>query len=78
MYMNQFWVSLIIQNEGDKRAWLSPMSESVSSLEAAMKTIERSRQNYNVLSAWVDVFDTDNVKHTVFHECYVDPLGYVR
>ena len=28
-----------------------------------------------MLSAWVDVFDEDNIKHIVFHECYINAFG---
>lgn len=76
--MKQYWVSVIIQDESDKRAWLSAMSDSVLSIDKAMETIDKARKNYTVLSAWVDTFDENNTKQTVFHECYVDALGYVE
>ena len=76
--MKQYWVSAIIQDEGDKRAWLSAMSDSVLSIDKAMETIEKARNNYTVLSAWIDTFDENSVKQTVFHECYVNALGYVE
>ena len=75
--MKQYWVSCMIQDENDKRAWLSAMSDSVLSMEEAIDTINRARKNFTVLSAWVDVFDEKNTKQTVFHECYVNALGYV-
>ena len=76
--MKQYWVSMIIQDESDKRAWLSAMSDSVLSIDKAMETIDKARKNYTVLSAWVDTFDENNTKQTVFHECYVNALGYVE
>lgn len=76
--MKQYWVSVIIQDESDKRAWLSAMSDSVLSIDKAMETIDKARKNYTVLSAWVDTFDENNTKQTVFHECYVNALGYVE
>ena len=36
------------------------------------------RESHNVLSAWIDVFDKNDQKTTVFHECYVDVLGNVK
>ena len=75
--MKQYWVSCMIQDENDKRAWLSAMSDSVLSMEEAIDTINRARKNFTTLSAWIDVFDEKNAKQTVFHECYVNALGYV-
>ena len=76
--MKQYWVSAIVQNKGDKRAWLCAMSSMSISIEDGMKTIERLRNNFTVLSAWIDMIDEDDVKQTVFHECYVNELGYVK
>lgn len=76
--MKQYWVSAIIQNDEDKRAWLCAMNDSVCSIEQAMETINRARANHTVLSAWVDTFDENNDKETVFHECYVNIVGHVN
>ena len=76
--MEKYWVSLIIQNKGDKRAWLCAMSNCEMSLENAMETINKARTRFIVLSAWVDTFDKDNNKQTVFHECYVNCIGQVK
>lgn len=73
--MKQYWVSLIIQNDDDRRAWLSAMSDSVSTIEQAKVTIKRARSNFKVLSAWIDEFDENDKKTTVYHRCYVDSLG---
>ena len=75
--MKQYWVSEIVQNEEDKRAWLSSMQESALSMEEAMRAIEFARENFTVLSAWIDIFDNAGNKKTVFHECYVNALGFV-
>lgn len=48
------------------------------SLEGAIKLIEKGKQNYRVLSAWVDTFDTNNQKVIVFHECYVNAIGNIE
>lgn len=70
--MKKYWVSAIIQNKHDERAWLCAMTDCVLSLEKAKEVIERMRENHTVLSAWIDVFDENNIKQTVFHECYID------
>ena len=76
--MEKYWVSLIIQNKDDKRAWLCAMSNCEMSLENAMETINKAKARFVVLSAWVDTFDKNNEKHTVFHECYVNCIGQVK
>lgn len=76
--MKFYYVSVIIQNKGDNRPWLCAMTDSQNRLEDAMETITRARNNYNVLSAWIDAFDENNVKQTVFHECYIDILGNIH
>lgn len=76
--MKHFWVSVIMQDPDDKRAWRCTMSNSVSSIEEAKIAIEVARKNFTVLSAWVDIFDENNIKKTVFHECYVDAFGKVE
>ena len=75
--MGLYWVSLIIQDAENSKPWLSSMSSGCVSFEEAMKTIERGRNNYRVLCAWIDVFDKNNRKSTVFHECYIDAIGNV-
>ena len=72
--METYWVSLIIQNK-DNKAWLCAMSDCETSLESAIETINKAKTKFVVLSAWVDTFDENNKKHTVFHECYVDCIG---
>ena len=69
---------MIIQNEHDKRAWLCPIAESVCDTNEAEDLILKARKQFTVLSAWIDIFDEDGVKETVYHECYVNPLGMVR
>ena len=76
--MTLYYVSAIIQNEGDAKPWLCTMTDSIISLENAMEIIARARTNHNVLSAWIDMFDKNNVKQTVFHECYIDILGNIN
>ena len=69
--MKLYWVSLLIQDKENTKPWLCAMSE-------AIKIIEKGKQNYRILSAWVDTFDTNNQKVTVFHECYVNAIGNVE
>ena len=76
--MKQFWVSIIMQNPDDKQARRCSMSDSVPNIEEAKIAIEVARKNFTVLSAWVDVFDENNVKETVLHECYIDAFGKVE
>lgn len=44
------------------------MSSGCTNLGEAMETIDRGRNNYRVLSAWIDIFDENGNKSTVFHE----------
>ena len=76
--MREYWVSAIIQNDSDNKAWLLSMTDSVPSLERAIEAINRTKVTHRVLSAWVDIFDDSNNKHTVFHECYVNIVGNVN
>ena len=76
--MTQYWVSLLIQDNENSKPWLSAMTNSCSSMDEAKKTIYRGRKNFRVLSAWIDTFDKNNNKSTVFHECYVDAIGHVN
>ena len=55
--MKQYWVSMIIQNEHDKRAWLCSMAESVFDTDEAEDLILKARKQFTVLSAWIDIFD---------------------
>lgn len=73
--MGLYWVSAIIQNEGNKKPWLCAMSEGELSLEKAMDVVAFTKENHTVLSIWVDTFDENNVKQTVFHECYINAFG---
>lgn len=74
--MDLYWVSLLIQDTENSKPWLCMMTDSCITLEDAKKVIEKGRSKFRVLSAWVDRFD-NNVKTTVYHECYVNPLGGV-
>lgn len=73
--MNAYWVSILIQNSEDKRAWSCSFTTPALSLDEANKQIENGRKNYRVLSAWIDTFNSNDERITVFHECYVDVFG---
>ena len=73
-----YWVSLLIQDNEHSEPWLAAMTDSCISMKEAMDDVNKGRENYRVLSAWIDTFDEDNKKTTVFHECYVDAIGKVH
>ena len=75
--MKLYWVSAIVQNKGDQKPWLLAMSEGELSLEKATEVVARIKEDHTVLSAWVDLFDENDCKQTVFHECYIDAFGTV-
>lgn len=68
--MKRYYVSTLIQDE-NKEIWLSAMSDCVLSIEEAMKLIEKSRNNYNVIAAWIDSFDDNDTKKIEYHKCYI-------
>lgn len=75
LHYNNYWVSLLIQDDEKSKPYLISMTDSAPYLKDAIEIIERTRKNYRVLSAWVDVFDENNSKITMFHECYVNVVG---
>ena len=75
--MNLYWVSAIIQNKEDKKPWLCSMYNGQASLEKALEVVAHTKEIHTVLSVWIDLFDEDMNKQTVFHECYIDCLGNV-
>ena len=72
-----YWVSAIIQDKGDSKPWLLAVSEGELSLERAKAAIDFIKKNHTVLSAWIDTFNENKVKETVFHECYIDAFGCI-
>lgn len=75
--MKLYWVSMIIQENASAMPWLCSKSTGFLTIEEAHKEIQFMREHDRVLSAWIDAFDENNVKETVFHECYIDVFGYV-
>ena len=75
LFMKLYWVSAIIQNKDDKKPWLCAMSEGELSIDKAMKVVDRLKENHTVLSVWIDVFDENNIKETVYHDCFINAFG---
>ena len=73
-----YWVSFLIQDSETSRPWVCSLSTGRTSLKDAMIAISNGRNNYRVLSAWINTFDEKNNKTTVFHECYLNALGYIE
>ena len=73
--MKLYWVSAIIQNEADKKPKLIAMNTAELSLEEAIRVVSDVKSHNTVLSVWVDVFDENSTKQTVFHECYINAFG---
>lgn len=69
-----YWVSLIVQDTKISTPYVCSLTDSISSLEAALAVISEKRKSIIVLSAWIDVFSSGK-KVTVFHECYVNSFG---
>ena len=73
--MKLYFASAIIQDKSGSKPCLWAMSDGDLSLEKAMWKIDFAKKYYIVLSAWVDSFDENNNKQTVFHECYINAFG---
>ena len=73
--MKLYFTSAIVQGGMTRKPCLLAMSEGELSLEKAIDNVVFVKTHYTVLSAWIDMFDENNVKQTVFHECYVNAFG---
>ena len=73
-----YWVSLLIQDTENSKPWLYAITDSCLSLEEAREVIRKGKSNYRVLSAWIDTFDNNNAKTTVFHECYINAIRVMK
>lgn len=76
--MKLYWVSLLIQDKENSKPWVCSMSTGCISFEGAMELIKKGRSAFRVLSAWIDTFDDNTNKTTVFHECYVNVIGNIE
>ena len=72
--MKLYFVSAIIQNPYNAKAWCCAVNDAKSNLSQAMELVGWMKNNHRVLSIWIDEFD-DKQKTVVFHECYVDCFG---
>ena len=70
-----YWVSAIVEHDGDKKPCLLSINQAELGLDKAMEVVERIKKDYTVLSIWIDVFDKQDVKSTVYHECYLNAFG---
>lgn len=75
---DNYWVSLLVQDYENGKPWLVEMQTCSLTLKDALKVIHTGRNNYRVLSAWIDCFDKNDEKITIFHECYVNAIGNVE
>ena len=72
-----FLVSLIIQDEENSQPWLCSNITEFLNIEEAHKEIQSMRERHRVLSAWINMYENEE-KKIVFHECYINVLGYIR
>ncbi len=70
-----YWASAIIINENNKKPKLYTTNMGEFNFDKAMTIIDKLKENNIVLSAWIDVFDKDNIRKTVYHDCFVDIFG---
>lgn len=75
--MRLYWVSAIVQSERDKNPCLLAMSSGESNIDKAKEVVNHLKENHAVLSVWIDTFDENDNKTTVFHECYIDAFGKI-
>jgi len=68
-----YYISLIIQDESDARAWKCSAYGSYPNLDEAKQWIEFYRKGHCILAAWI----TDEKNKICFFECYVDIAGNV-
>lgn len=73
----QYWVSFIMTDNNSNTVSIG-LSNSFSTIEAAKRAITKQRENYTVLSAWIDEVRGYSAKTTVFHECYVNAIGSIE
>lgn len=72
-----YWVNAIVLNLGTRKPCHIANSTACEDLNQAKSMISRLSNQFELISAWIDKIE-DDVKITVFHECYVDALGNIR
>lgn len=78
MSTKAYWVTAILLDEVNQRPMSLAIGDYVSSIKEAKDIIQCARKSYTVYSAWVDTYDKNKGRVTVFHECYVNALGVVE
>lgn len=82
-----YWVSALVQEERTvikevitkvNKTVLLQMNTAESNLNEAKNVIANIRKYYPTFSAWIDIYDENNNKATVFHECYCDMFGNIQ
>ena len=73
-----YWVSAIVKNNTDVKPWLCAMTDGEPNKDKAIETINRLKEIHTVLSAWIDVFDENGVKRTVYHDCCINMFGDLK
>lgn len=73
-----YWASYLVKDMTTNKVASVSTYNGCLTEDEAKKVIDKARQNFTVLSAWIDTFDSSNKKTTVFHECYVDAVGNVE
>ncbi len=68
-----YYVSSIIQDESDPRAWKCSAYDSCQNLDEAKQLVEFYRKGHYILASWI----TDEKNKIRFFECYVDIAGNV-
>ena len=73
--MKVYYVSAIVTYESYMKPWLLSYASCQHSMEEAMTEVANVKNAFTVLSAWIDMFDENNTKQTVYHECCIDAFG---
>lgn len=76
--MKLYQVSAIIQNEYNPKPWLYTTGKEELNLSKIIEVVDYIRERNTALSMWIDVYDEDNNKQTIFHECYVNCFGQIN
>lgn len=73
--MMKYWPHLLVQDENNGNVWLYASDEYKYDVESAKIFIEEGKKKYKVLTAWIDTFNADAERVTVYHECLVNIAG---
>lgn len=77
-----YYVSVIIQNQNDKKAWRCSDCEGSTDFQSAKELIEKYRSQNTVLAAWIideAAWTIDEAAQKIrYFKCYVDITGQVH